>query len=180
MHGIIHLELQKFVTQRYGEQAWHALAEKAELGELIFTPLQAYPDELMFRLVRVAVDLTRTPAEQILEAFGEYLVNGYLALYGNLLKREWRTLDVIEHTEETIHRVVRMRQPGAEPPLLRAERRAPDEVVLFYDSPRRLCAVARGIGRGIANHFGETIVIDERKCVQRGDPGCVISYRTTS
>ena len=180
MHGIIHLELQKFVTERYGEQAWQVLTQKAELGEEIFTPLQAYPDDFMFRLVSVAVDLTRTPAEELLEAFGEHLVNGYLALYGNLLKREWRTLDVIEHTEETIHRVVRMRQPGAEPPLLKAQRTAPDEVVLFYDSPRRLCAVARGIGRGIANQFGEAIAIDERKCVHRGDPGCVISYKLVS
>lgn len=180
MHGIIHLELQKFVTERYGGQAWQVLTKKAELGEEIFTPLRAYPDDLMFRLVRVAVELTRTPAEQLLEAFGEHLVNGYLALYGNLLKPEWRTLDVIEHSEETIHRVVRMRQPGAEPPQLKAERTAPDEVVLFYDSPRRLCAVARGIGRGIANHFGESIVIDERKCVHRGDPGCVIAYKLAS
>jgi hypothetical protein len=177
MHGIIHLELQKFVTERYGEQAWQTLAKKAELRDEIFTPLRAYPDELMFRLVRAAVDLTRTPAEQILEAFGEHLVGGYLALYGNLLKPDWRTIDVIEHTEETIHRVVRMRQPGAEPPLLKAQRTARDEVVLFYDSPRRLCAVARGIGRGIANHFEETVAIDDRKCVHRGDPGCVISYK---
>jgi hypothetical protein len=94
-----------------------------------------------------------------------------------LLKREWRTLDVIEHTEETIHRVVRMRQPGAQPPLLRAERTSPNEVVLFYDSPRRLCAVARGIGRGVANHFQEPIVIEERRCMHRGDPGCVIAYK---
>lgn len=177
MHGIIHLELQKFVTERYGEQAWQTLAQKADLEQEIFTPLKAYPDELMFRLVRVAVDLTRTPAEQLLEAFGEYLVSGYLALYGNLLKPQWRTLDVIEHTEETIHRVVRIRQRGAEPPLLKAERTAPDEVVLFYGSARRLCAVARGIGRGLAHHFGETVAVDERECMHRGDPGCVISYK---
>jgi hypothetical protein len=180
MHGIIHLELQKFVTERYGERAWQTLTQKADLSEEIFTPLRAYPDDFMFRLVRVAEEMTRIPAQQMLEAFGEHLVDGYLALYGNLLKPEWRTIDVIEHTEETIHRVVRMRQPGAAPPLLKAQRTAPDEVVLFYDSHRRLCAVARGIGRGIANHFGENLVVDERKCVHRGDPGCVISYKLVS
>ncbi|HVJ16541.1 MAG TPA: heme NO-binding domain-containing protein [Polyangiaceae bacterium] len=177
MHGIIHLELQKFVTERYGDKAYRQLLEKAGLGQEIFTPLQSYPDEWMLKLVGVAVELTQVPEAQLLEAFGEYLVNTYLSLYGNLLKREWRTLDVIEHTEETIHRVVRMRQPGAQPPLLRAERTSPNEVVLFYDSPRRLCAVARGIGRGVANHFQEPIVIEERRCMHRGDPGCVIAYK---
>jgi hypothetical protein len=76
-------------------------------------------------------------------------------VYGPLLDSEWRTLDVIQHTEETIHRVVRMRQPGAAPPRLRVDRASPDEVAIHYDSPRRLCAVARGIVRGVAKHFGE-------------------------
>src|SRR5262245_13597273 len=177
MHGIIHLELQKFIAGRFGEQAYRQVTQKAELEQEIFTPLQSYPDEWMFRLVGAAIELTRTPAEQILEAFGAHLVTGYLALYGHLLKPSWRTLDVIEHTEETIHRVVRMRQPGAQPPLLTTERRAADEVLLFYDSPRRLCAVARGIGRGVANHFGETIAIDEQQCMHRGDSRCVISFK---
>ena len=35
MHGIIQLEFQKFATERYGEQAWQALTQKAELGEEI-------------------------------------------------------------------------------------------------------------------------------------------------
>lgn len=177
MHGIIHLELQKFIAGRFGEQAYRQVTRRAELEQEIFTPLQSYPDEWMFRLVGVAVELTHTPAPQILEAFGEHLVPCYLALYGHLLKKSWRTLDVIEHTEETIHRVVRMRQPGAQPPMLTAQRTAPDEVVLNYDSPRRLCAVARGIGRGVANHFRETITIDEQRCMHRGDPGCVMSFR---
>jgi hypothetical protein len=50
----------------------------------------------------------------------------------------WRTLEVIEHTEETIHRVERRRQPGAAPPKLRVERKTAREVVLTYDSPRKL------------------------------------------
>ena len=67
------------------------------------------------------------------------------------------TLDVIEHTEQTIHRVVRRRQPGALPPRLRTVRVGPKMVILTYDSPRRLCAVARGIARGVAARFAEAL-----------------------
>ncbi len=177
MHGIMYLELQKFVSERYGEPAWRTLTQKAALDAEIFTPLRAYPDDFMFRLVRAAEELTQAPAQDILEAFGEFLVPAYVSLYGNLLKPEWRTLDVIEHTEETIHRVVRLRQAGAKPPRLRAERAAPDEVVLFYDSERRLCAAARGIARGLAQHFRESLGIEERQCMHRGDKSCVISFK---
>jgi hypothetical protein len=177
MHGIIHLELQKFVIANHGEQAWHELLRRADLAGEIVTPLKVYPDEQIVRLVKGASELTGIPIADLLEAFGEALVPTYLTLYGALIKPEWRTLDVIEHTEETIHRVVRLRQPGAQPPRLRARRTTPVEVILTYDSPRRLCAVARGIARGLASHFSERISIDESSCMHRGDPSCVIKFQ---
>ena len=177
MHGIIHVELQKFVIARHGEQAWHDLVHRAGLEREIMTPLKAYPDEHLVQLVKGASELTGINVVALLEAFGEALVPSYMTLYGALIKPEWRTLDVIEHTEETIHRVVRLRQPGAQPPRLRARRSAPDEVILTYDSPRKLCAIARGIARGLARHFSERIGIDESSCMLLGDPSCVIKFQ---
>jgi hypothetical protein len=127
-------------------------------------------------MVRAASELTGKPATLLLEAFGEFLVPTYVSLYGNLLKQHWRTLDVIEHTEETIHRVVRRRQPGAAPPRLRTVRVGPKLVLLTYDSPRKLCPVARGIARGLAARFGETLRTNDIECMHRGDPACIISF----
>jgi hypothetical protein len=177
MHGIIHLELQQFVADHYGEPAWKSLLERAGLAHQIYTPLQSYPDTEMLSLVGTASELTGLAASDLLEAFGAFLAPRYLELYGRLLKPEWRTLDVIEHTEETIHRVVRLRQPGAAPPRLKAERVDPRQVVVIYDSPRKLCAVARGIARGLAKHFGETIEIWEPTCMHRGEPACTLTFR---
>jgi len=66
--------------------------------------------------------------------------------YGRLLRPGWRTLDVIEHTEETVHRVIRRQDSAAQPPFLKAVRSAPDEVRLTYNSARRLCALADDFG----------------------------------
>ena len=175
MHGIIHLELEKFVVRSFGHDAWNKLVDKAQLSGQLYTPAQTYPDQDIVKIVGAAVEMTGKPATELLEAFGEFLVPTYLSVYGALLDSSWRTLDVIEHTEETIHRVVRMRQPGAAPPRLRVERKSPAEVVVVYDSPRRLCAVARGITRGIAKHFGESVGIVDRACMHRGDPQCLIA-----
>jgi len=177
VHGLIHLELQKFVTANFGAPAWEALLAKAGLGAEVYTPLASYPDEQIGALVREAVTMTGMPAESLLEGFGEALVPAYLTLYGSLVAPEWRTLDVLEHTEETIHRVVRKRHPGAEPPRLRTERISAREVVMTYDSPRRLCAVARGIARGVAKHFQEPLEIVDRECMHRGAPACLIVFK---
>ena len=177
MHGLIHLELKRFVEERFGAKAWDELTRRAGLASEIYTPLRSYPDEQMLSLVTEAVTMTGFTARSLLEEFGEALVPTYLSIYGNLVKPEWRTLEVIEHTEETIHRVVRMRHAGAEPPRLRAERTKPNEVVLVYDSPRKLCAVARGIVKGVAKQFKEMVTIDETKCMHDGDPACVMTFR---
>ena len=180
MHGIIHLELQNFVVQHHGEAAWRALTDAAGLSGEIYTPLRSYPDEQLVALVQAALQLTGADPATLLESFGEYLVPRYLALYGKLLKPEWRTLEVLEHAENTIHRVVRMREPGALPPRLQATRVNAKAVRMTYDSPRKLCAVARGIARGIAKHFDEQLAVDDERCMHRGDRECVMVFSVVS
>jgi hypothetical protein len=176
MHGIIHLALQDFVVQSHGEAAWRALVEQAGLEGEIYTPLRSYPDEQIVALVGAAVRLTGADPVALLEAFGQFLAPRYITLYGKLLKPEWRTLDVLENVENTIHRVVRMREPGALPPRLQARRVSPTAIRMTYDSPRKLCPVARGIARGIGAHFKEQLLISEERCMHRGDRECSMLF----
>lgn len=177
MHGMIHTALQKYVETSFGVEAWKTLLARTGLEDAIYTPLGTYPDAQLAALVVEAEKLSGTPAQTLLEGFGEFLVPSYLSLYGSLLKADWRTLEVLENTEETVHRVVRLRNPGAEPPRLHVRRTAADEVELTYDSKRRLCAVARGIARGVAKKFEQSLEVRDRACMLRGDPACVITFR---
>ena len=75
-----------------------------------------------------------------------------------------------------IHTVVRIRNPGARPPELRVTRSG-DEAVILYESARRMCAFAKGILAGVADHFGEHIEISESTCMHEGDPACTLHVR---
>lgn len=88
-----------------------------------------------------------------------------LRVYGSLLDPAWRTLDVIARTEETVHRAVRLRDPSASPPVLAARREGDDVVLIDYASPRRLCTVAEGIARGLAEPFGERVEVTQPACM---------------
>ena len=110
----------------------------------------------------------------LLEDFGAFLAGGLLRVYQPLVAREWRTLDVIEHVEAQVHTAVRLRDPNAGPPYLTAKRRSPTEVEVLYTSPRRLCALAEGIVRGLATHYGEAVSMDQPECMLRGDARCLI------
>lgn len=177
MHGIIHSQLQKFVVTHHGKDVWRNLLKESGLAHKSFLVSQAYPDDDALRLVSTASRLTGAPADVILESFGAFLTTDLMGIYGQLIQSEWRTLDLLEHTEETIHHVVRIRNPGSKPPPLQCSRLGAREVVITYASPRRMCAVAKGIVRGIAEHYKEEVAIQEPACMQAGHSACRISVK---
>jgi len=178
MHGIIHLELRKFMQARHGPEGWLRLLEQAGVvTSLGYVRVGSYPDEELTAVLVAAARKTGATVDAILEDFGEFAAPDLLALYPRLVKPEWRTLDVLFHTEETIHQVVRRRSGGPRPPALRCARPTSNEVVITYASPRRLCAFARGLIRGVARQYGEQVTITEATCMHHGAEACTISVR---
>ncbi|HEX5725849.1 MAG TPA: heme NO-binding domain-containing protein [Longimicrobiaceae bacterium] len=177
MHGIIFAELKKYVDARHGGDTWRTLLREAGLGAKMYVPVTEYPDAEAAAIVAAASRATGTPAQAILEDFGEFIAPDLLAMYRALVKPEWRTLEVLENTEETIHRVVRLKNEGARPPEIRAVRTAPDEVTVHYGSERRMCGVTIGIVRGMAAHYGEQVSVRETACMHRGADACEIVVR---
>ncbi|MBV9774893.1 MAG: heme NO-binding domain-containing protein [Gemmatimonadetes bacterium] len=175
MHGIIFAELKKYVDARLGADAWRPLLREAGLGSRIYVPVRTYPDEEVVALVSAASRTTGLAPAAILEDFGEFIAPDLIGMYRSLIRAEWRTLDFIANTEQTIHKVVRLNDSQALPPEIACTRSGSREVVVHYNSPRRMCAVARGIIRGVAAHYGEQVVVTEPRCMHRGDPACEIS-----
>jgi len=179
MHGLIFLQLQKFARQKAGAQAWELLLQEAQLPMKSYSAVRAYPDEETLAVVGAASRVLNQPADAILHAFGEFIAPELLRLYSRLLQPEWKTLDVIEHTEKLVHAAVRVGNPGAKPPVLECIRTTEDEIQIMYSSERQLCALAKGIINGLATHFGETVSISEDACMLKGDPFCAIHIGLT-
>lgn len=177
MHGIIFSQLRKYVVTKQGSRAWSTLLKHAQLENRSYLSVSEYPDAEMEALVSAAAKMSGQSATVVLEDFGVFIAPLLMNTYRHLIPGDWKTLDVIEKTEETIHHVVRVQTPGAKPPVLRTTRRSEDEVVLIYGSPRKLCALAIGIARGVANHFKETIEATQTKCMHNGAPHCEIVFR---
>lgn len=180
MHGIVMNQFRQYVIDRLGRDAWVPLAEAAGVPAENHRLEGVYPDEQLVGLVLAASRQTGRPLNVLLEDFGAFIAPALLRVYAPLVDPAWRTLDVIEHTEETIHTVVRARMPGAEPPALLARRVSPTEVHIDYRSQRGLCSLAEGIARGMALHFGDEVEVSQPECAHRGDPRCLIVVRRTA
>ena len=177
MHGIVHSELKRYVTERQGADAWSHLLDAAGVAPKPYLAHRTYPDEEVTAVVDAAALAWGQPVGEILEQFGQFIAPTLMSVYEPFIRAEWRTLDLIEHTERTIHTVVRMRDRGAAPPFLRPRRIGPTEVHIEYTSPRRLCMVGEGICRGVARHFGEQVDVSQTECMHRGAEKCVIVVR---
>ena len=137
MHGIVLMELKKHVEQAYGPQTWSALLLAAGLPGTFYNAMGEYPDADVMALVAAASKATGKSQDQVLEGFGRFLVPDLVETYRFLISPSWDALDLIEHTESTIHTVVRTRD-GATPPVLYLNRVGTDSVMIRYSSARKL------------------------------------------
>ena len=180
MHGLIFEEIKKYAESRLGPGGWSKLVDRAGLSRKSYDQVQAYPDAEAVQLVTAASQITGLPAASVLEDFGEFVAPDLLRLSSPLIKPAWKTLDLLENTEATIHRVVRLDNPGADPPALHVTRTGPRQLVIVYSSPRKMCALAKGICKGVARHYQEAIMISESRCMHNGDPECHIEVELQS
>jgi hypothetical protein len=172
MHGILFTALKKYVRARLGDEAWNNLRTAAGLGGRVYLPVQPYPEPEFHALIATVAQLSGISDQHLLEDFGRFTAPDFLAVYRALLKPDWRTLDLLERIEETIHPIVRTNNPGATPPVLKIHRPTATQLEIRYDSPRQLCALGKGLIHGVADHFGEQVTITEPTCLRRGDPEC--------
>lgn len=176
MHGVIFAALKKFCRTRLGPSAWETVLEHGGMADRVFLTSESYPDEETLALIASVCDLTGAETSVLLEDFGDFLASELITLYAPLVRPQWRTLDLLLNTENTIHRVVRLRS-HADPPQIRCESNGPDQVTILYSSPRRLCVLARGLIRGVARHYSEAVTIAEPTCMLRGDSTCELVVR---
>ena len=174
MHGIIHLELKKFVLATHGSDVWNSLVESAGLVGKRYPAKRAYEDSELLALVSSASEALCTPVDDILESFGEFIAPDLISLYSAHVNPSWKTLDFLENAEGAIHHVVRANEPESTPPRLIARRQSSTSIVIEYRSDRKMCALARGIVRGVAEKYGESVDITEPRCMHKGSEHCEI------
>jgi len=177
VNGIVFIEIGKFAQSRLGEHAWREVMRLAGIPSRVYYRVAEYPDQEAAALLSALAAALNEPTGSVLESLGEFITPDLFRIARYWIKPEWKTLDLIANTETTIHETLRAGGSPTNPPRLRCERTAPDEVVVAYDSPRRLCQLARGIVRGVATHYAEHVIITEPSCMLRGDAACRLIVR---
>jgi len=175
MHGRIFWQMREYMEAKHGKDAWGKLLQATGLRERVYLS-QPYPDAEASALLTAASAMSKQSLSSVLEEFGEFSVPTLLTMHAHVIRPEWRSLDVLEHAERVAHGLVRKQQPGATPPFLLTRRVNPNRLELIYNSPRKLCALAVGVGIGLGKHFKEKVTARHRVCMNHGADRCEIVF----
>jgi hypothetical protein len=174
--GVIFNLLEQLVRREFGDQEWRYVLEDAD-ADGTFTSLGNYPDALLRRLVAtVGKRAQKTPGEA-LQWFARYTMPMLAGQYPHLFAGHTTTRTFVLTLNDIIHPEVRRLYPGVDVPVFDFDSSSADVLTLGYRSPRKLCALAHGFIEGAADHFGESVEVEQSECMHRGDARCVFHLR---
>lgn len=154
MKGIIFTELLSMVEKTMGEEMVEIIIDQAELESGgAYTSVGTYPAEEMEALVHQLEHETQLSRDQLLEAFGEYLFSSLANHYPHFFPEGIQVFDFLAGIHDYIHVEVRKLYPDAELPDLRVTHRTEQELVLLYESSRKMGQLASGLLAGCIKHF---------------------------
>jgi len=166
MYGLVNKAVVDLVTSKFGQDAWNKIKQKAEVDIDVFVSMDAYPDDITYRLVGAASEVLKIPPEAVLEAFGEWWVL-YTAQegYGPLLDASGSNLRDFLMNLDALHARVALTMPQLKPPRFRVVDVDPSTMRLEYYSTRQgLAPMVVGLLKGLGIKFKTPIDIShERK-----------------
>ncbi len=161
MYGLVNRAIEELVISMKGEAGWRGVCAHAGLASDGFVSMQSYDDDVTYRLVDAVSQRLALPAEQVLEAFGEYWIT-YTAKegYGSMLNAGGNSLREFLGNLNDMHGRVGTIFPQLRMPLFRITPVSEDEYLLHYASTRAgLAPMVIGLVRGLAKRFDETVEI---------------------
>lgn len=178
MKGIIFNLLEEVVTSRINDSTWDDILDETG-ADGAYTSLGNYPDHEFVALLTSLAKHRKADPQELLSWFGRQSMPLLAARYPEFFSSHRRLRSFLLSLNEVIHSEVRKLYPGADVPVFQFNHPAgssPDDpLVIHYRSERKLCHLAEGFIHGAADHFGESVRIEQQTCMHRGDAECTIA-----
>lgn len=171
MYGLVNKAIEGMISKYHGENTWETIKQKAELENLdFFIGMDAYADDVTYRLVGAACEVLDMPAEELLKAFGEYWLQ-YTAEegYGELLASAGDSLPKFLDNLDNLHARVGLSFPQLRPPSFECEHTSEKSMELHYQSTRcGLAPMVVGLMHGLAKRFNVKLDVTQTSFREEG------------
>lgn len=170
MYGLVNRAIEELVREQFGDAAWEAIKQKANVDIDVFIGLEAYPDSVTYSLVGAASEVLNLPAETILEEFGKYwvLYTGKTA-YGSLLDSSKLSLFDSIRNLDNMHSRISLTMPHLHPPSFQCTDETETSIHVHYYSERAgLAPMVIGLLSGLATLYNTPVDIKQVSSITQG------------
>lgn len=170
MYGLVNQAMRQLIVGAHGEGVWERICGDAGASETEFNTMHQYPDTLTYNLVGAASKVLDTPAEALLEQFGEYWTDfAQNTDFGRLMKFGGRSLLEFAQNLDHMHAKIKFSLPELTPPSFRCTDITDSGFRLHYYSPRAgLAPLVVGMIKGIARMHATPIRISHDRARDGG------------
>lgn len=165
MYGLVNKAVVDLVVNKFGEDTWTAIKKKAGVDQDVFVSMDAYPDDITYRLVGAASEVLGIPPAAVLEAFGEWWVL-YTAKegYGPMLDAAGKSLREFLENLDALHARVALTMSELRPPRFRLVPVDSSNMVLEYHSTREgLAPMVLGLLKGLSQRFNTPVEVSHTR-----------------
>jgi hypothetical protein len=173
MKGIVFNVLEEVVVANHGEAVWDDLLDAAGSSG-VYTSLGSYPDDQMMNLVQAASDALGLPPGEVVRWFGRQAIPRFAERYPAFFTSHASTRPFVLALNTIIHPEVRKIYTGARCPHFDFQDAGDGALLIGYQSPRKLCALAHGFIEGVADHYRQMADVEHLRCMHHGDADCLM------
>ena len=160
MKGIVFSEFMDLVEEKFGLETMDEIIESSNLASGgSYTAVGTYPHGEMVTLLGRLSEVTKVPAEKLLNVFGHHLFKTFHKNYPAFFTEVKHPFDLLEQIDNHIHVEVKKLYPDAELPRFETSREG-DVLTMIYRSERKMADLAIGLIEAAAAHYQEDLKIE--------------------
>lgn len=178
MIGVINSLLFEFIEEKWGADQLKAL--NVELGlqpDFRFRQHRVYDDAEWGRIYEKTIAFLDQDRDQFEWEFGFFSGDKLITLHHNLVADCKSARDVILRQPRIHHGIAdAVANPKEHQGITRKFRLEENgsTVIMHYRSPNQMCTFYRSLATFVAQHYGETVTIEEPCCMKHGADECEI------
>ena len=164
MKGVVFTEFLDFTAALYGHDMVDDIIDDANLSHGgAYTSVGTYPFTEMQRLVTALTMRSKQPLSDLMSAFGDHLCQRFAIKYPEFFRSQSNLFDFVESVDRHIHVEVHKLYPDAELPRFSTQARDARTLIIDYRSCRPLEALAEGMIKAAAVHYGEVVSVERTR-----------------
>ncbi|WP_394191789.1 heme NO-binding domain-containing protein [Pseudoalteromonas atlantica] len=160
MKGIVFTEFLEMVENEFSYEVADKIIEENSLSsDGAYTSVGNYDNKELIMLVTSLGNHTDTPVDELVHAYGKYLLNRFFVLFPHFFDSVTNTFDFLDTIDRHVHIEVKKLYNDTELPNFETIRISPKKMQMIYRSGNPFACLAEGLIEGACEHFKEKITI---------------------